>query len=322
VAVVPSPGRYLLVDFVSGLVYPFVKSREARLCENVARNAVLQAGSVQELWVEEREVTYVCGGVELEVLVKVRDLLDLLLLQVEAGDVQVLLQTVLRVALGDDSETTLSGPSEQYLGGGLAVGFRDLGDDGVVEEERGVGGELHVALNERLGTEGRVSCNGNVVLLGQLEQVGLDVVWVVLDLERRRLDSGVCEHVKQQSAGVVGDTDALCQTLLLDSLHCLPCALEAGVAVLDLALTVVEPTRGVPCLGRDVLERNREVDDPEIEVVNAPVSQLLPGDGLNLVVVVERLPKLGDNEKVLALHDALLDGAGNTLAGLDLVAVV
>jgi hypothetical protein len=57
--------------------------------------------------------------------------------------------------------------------------------------------------------------------------------------------------------------------------------------VLNLALTVVEPTRGVSCLGRNILERDREVDDPEIEVVNAPVSQLLPGDGLNLVVVVE-----------------------------------
>lgn len=199
----------------------------------------------------------------------------------------------------------------------------DLGDDGVVEEEGSVGGELHVALNERLGAERRVTGDGNVVLLGQLEEVGLDVVGVVLNLESRRLDRGVCEHVEQERAGVVGDTDALCETLLLDILHRLPCALKAGVAVLDLgALGIVVPTRGVTLLGGNVLERNREVDNPEVEVVDSPVGKLLPGDGLNLIVVVERLPELGDNEEVLALYNALLDGAGDTLTGLDLVAVV
>jgi hypothetical protein len=34
------------------------------------------------------------------------------------------------------------------------------------------------------------------------------------------------------------------------------------------------------------------------------------------------LPELGDDEEVLSLHDALLDGAGNTLTTGLLVAVV
>ena len=97
--------------------------------------------------------TYVGGSVELEVLVKARDLLDLRVLEVEAGHVQVLLEATLGVALGDDRQATLCGPSQQNLCGCLAVCLRDLLDDRVVEEERSVGRDLHVALDERLGTE-------------------------------------------------------------------------------------------------------------------------------------------------------------------------
>jgi hypothetical protein len=146
---------------------------------------------------------------------------------------------------------------------------------------------------------------------------------VVLDLQSRRLDLCVGEHVEQQRTGVVGYTDALGQTLLLDVLKCLPCVLQPRFAVDDLAVRLVgEPPRWVPCLGRNILERDGEVDEVEIEVVDTPVLELLLDNGLDLLLVVECLPKLGDDEEFFALYEALLDGAGDTLAGLDLVAVV
>jgi hypothetical protein len=37
---------------------------------------------------------------------------------------------------------------------------------------------------------------------------------------------------------------------------------------------------------------------------------------------VEGVPKLGDNEQVLALHDSLVNRTLDTLAGLDFVAVI
>jgi len=64
------------------------------------------------------------------------------------------------------------------------------------------------------------------------------------------------------------------------------------------------------------------VDNVKVEVVNAPVSELLLANGSNAVLVVERVPQLGDNEEVLALDKTLVDCALDTLAGLDLVAVV
>jgi hypothetical protein len=64
------------------------------------------------------------------------------------------------------------------------------------------------------------------------------------------------------------------------------------------------------------------VHDVQIEVVDTPVGELLSGDGLDFVGFVEAVPELGDDEELLALDDALLNGAGYTLAGFDFVAVV
>lgn len=92
--------------------------------------------------------------------------------------------------------------------------------------------------------------------------------------------------------------------------------------MLDLALAVDEPARWVAHLGVDVLEGDGEVDDVQVEVVDAPVGQLLAADGLDLLALVERLPQLADDEEVFALYEAVLDGTGYTLAALDFVAVV
>lgn len=62
--------------------------------------------------------------------------------------------------------------------------------------------------------------------------------------------------------------------------------------------------------------------DVQIEVVDVPVGELLAADGLDFVAVVEAVPELGDDEEVLTLDETILDGAGNTLTALDLVAVV
>jgi hypothetical protein len=64
------------------------------------------------------------------------------------------------------------------------------------------------------------------------------------------------------------------------------------------------------------------VHDVQVEVVDTQIGQLLAGDGLDLLAVVEAVPQLGDEEEVLALDDTLLDGTSDTLADLDLIAVV
>ncbi len=62
--------------------------------------------------------------------------------------------------------------------------------------------------------------------------------------------------------------------------------------------------------------------DVEVEVVDAPVCELLAADGLDSVAVVEGVPELGYEEKIFALDEAFLDGAGDAFAGFLFVAVI
>jgi hypothetical protein len=64
------------------------------------------------------------------------------------------------------------------------------------------------------------------------------------------------------------------------------------------------------------------VHDVQIEVVDVPVCELLAADGLDLLAVVEAVPELGDDEEILTLNETILNGAGDTLTALDLIAVV
>lgn len=64
------------------------------------------------------------------------------------------------------------------------------------------------------------------------------------------------------------------------------------------------------------------MNNVKIEIVNAPIRKLLLADRLDTIAIVEGIPELGNEEEILTFDDALLDGAGNTLASLDLVAVI
>ena len=264
-------------------------------------------------------ITHVRRVVEPQVAVKSGDGLDLVGAEVEAADVKVLRKTVLVVALGDDGNATLGGPSEENLGGGLAVLVGNGLDALDLEESLGVLGQTE--LDERLGSERRVGGDGDVERLAELDEGLLCQVRVVLDLEGGGDGLGVAQEVKDQGTVVVGDTDVLGQALGVDLLHGLPGLGEAGLAGLHLAV-VVEPAGRVAVGGVNVLESDGEVHDVEVKVVDAVVLELLLADGLDVLLVVEGVPELGDDEQLLTLDDAFLDGAGNTLASLLLVAVV
>ena len=76
-------------------------------------------------------------------------------------------------------------------------------------------------------------------------------------------------------------------------------------------------------LDRSEIERARtEVDKVEVEVLEAPVSELLLADRQDILSSVEGVPELGDDEEILTLHEAVGDGALGALAALLLVAVV
>ena len=108
---------------------------------------------------------------------------------------------------------------------------------------------------------------------------------------------------------------------MYQALHRCPSLLNGGFAKLDGAVCVV-PAGGVCYFGGNVFECYGEVHDVQVEVVDAPVGQLLAADGLHLVAVVEGVPELGDEEEVFALDEAIFNGSGDTFASFFLVAVV
>jgi len=267
------------------------------------------------------EHTYVGRVVEPQALVQSADLLNLILLEVEAADIEVLCKTRLVVALGNDSNAALGRPAKEDLRRALSVSVGNALDDVVVEEHGGVLRLLHVELDERERAERAVGSHGDVALLAELEERLLSEVWVVLDLESLRNLLCVAEQVEEKSTVVVANAEGLDETLLVQSLHGVVCLLKGGVAEFDLVV-LVEESRRVTNRGVDVLDRNREVNDVKVKVVDTPVSELLLADGRNAVLVVEGVPQLGDNEEILTLDKTFVDCALNTLAGLDLVAVV
>lgn len=143
----------------------------------------------------------------------------------------------------------------------------------------------------------------------------------MFNLQSCGADFGVTKEIHEELAVEVADADALGEAFLLDLFHGGPCFLDAGLSRDDVCAIVGE-AGGVALRRVDVFERDGEMDDVEVEVVEAPVFQLFSADGLNFVAVVEGVPEFGDKEKVLALYDAFFDRAGNTLAGFDFVAVV
>ncbi len=274
------------------------------LCEDVKGGEVIS-------WVVESQST-----------VKSRDLLELLFLKVEVGDVQILLESGLGVGLWNDGNIALGDPSEDDLSWGLVVLLGNAGDNLVLEERWGIGGLLPAELEEGGWAEGGVGGDGNFLLLGQADEGWLDEVWVVLDLKGSWADLGDTEEVEDQRSLEVGDSNGTDEFLLNERLHGGPGLLDAGVGELDGLSVGTVPSWWVAFGWVDVLQGDWEVDDEEVEVLKTPVGQLLEGNWLDVLLLVEGVPQLGDDEELLALDQALIDGAGDTLTSLLLVAVV
>jgi hypothetical protein len=85
---------------------------------------------------------------------------------------------------------------------------------------------------------------------------------------------------------------------------------------------MVSPSGWVSDFRINIFKRNGEMDDIQVEVFNSPVCKLLAADRLDSVAVVERVPELGDEEKIFALDEAIFNCTSYPLASFFLVAVV
>lgn len=177
----------------------------------------------------------------------------------------------------------------------------DALDGAVIEQEWGVLCLLHVQLEEGLWAEGRVCGDCNVAALAKIEQVLLNEVWVVLNLEGLWHVLGVTLNIEEQAAVVVGDTNRLDQTLIVELLHGVVGVLERSFAEGELVV-LVEEARRISYGWIDILESDWEVNNVEIKVVNAPIRKLLLGNWLDTLLVVEGVPA-----RLTSAHDVKLN---------------
>ena len=138
-------------------------------------------------------------------------------------------------------------------------------------------------------------------------------------LQHRWLDPGVGEQVPEALAVPVADPNVLDQTFVHKRLHGSPGVLDRHLLELhplDIAVRVVEPLGRVAGLERDKLEADREVDEEEVEVVEAEVLQRPPARGLHVLGCVEGVPQLGGDEDLLPGHHPGTDGVSYPLTNL------
>lgn len=111
----------------------------------------------------------------------------------------------------------------------------------------------------------------------------------MFDLERRGDDLGVAEEIHDQDGGEIADADATGQSRGDEGFHCRPGLLDGGGAFNDVSFlfSVVGEARRVAVGRVDVFQGNGEVHDVEVEVVDAPVLQLLFANRFDAFGVVE-----------------------------------
>ena len=144
---------------------------------------------------------------------------------------------------------------------------------------------------------------------------------MVFDLEGCGGDLGIAEKIHDELAIEVADADGFGQTLANKAFHSRPSLLNGSIPR-DNVLAIISEAWWVSFRGVDVFEGDGEVDNVEVKVVYAPILKLLFADGLDTVMVVERVPELRDKEEIGALDYAFFDSAGDTLAGFLFVSVV
>lgn len=180
---------------------------------------------------------------------------------------------------------------------------------------------LPIQLDKRLRPKRRVRRHRNALAGRELQQRRLHQVRMVLDLQRRGPDARVPQQIEDQRALEIRDADAARQPGIDQVLQRRPRLLDRRVAQLHAAVGGV-PAWRVRDRWIDVLQRDGEVHDVEVEIVDAPVCELLLGDGGYARAVVEGVPELGDEEEVGALYEAVFDGSRDALAGFFFIAVV
>ena len=204
----------------------------------------------------------------------------------------------------DIFDIPLCRPSKQYLTRRPTMSFGSLLDNGMIKKHRNVlcpFGECRRQLQERLRPERRVSGDRNAFFLGHGDKSALYQVRVVLYLQAGDWLARIGEDVVEELGGEVAHSDGPANTLVHKLFQSLPC-LHYGdfIGLHNLVLLIHPPSLQEldfafmlsiawksywvsNYLRVDVLQRNREMDQVKINVIQSPCISLCICHFLGLV---------------------------------------
>lgn len=144
----------------------------------------------------------------------------------------------------------------------------------------------------------------------------------MLNLQRHGYDPCVSQQVQYQGALEVGYANGFGKAFVDKLFHCFPGFGNACFSGRDFLAAFIFPAGGIPSLWIDVLQRDGEVHDVQVPVVEACVFELLFAYRLDSLLVMEGVPEFGDEEEVFSLYKTVPDGAADTLSCFLFISVV
>lgn len=259
--------------------------------------------------------------VESSVLVQTIDGVHLLFGQGEAEQIKILFNSLLVIRLWNDCDLSLKGPLEQNLSWRFADSGSNILDNGIV-----IGSLFLFSITEAdvsWGAQAAVTGDSDSVREAVFDKSWLSIQWMELDLEDRWFDLGVGEDISDQRGTHVTDADGLNETLVVELLHGSPRLVNWHWIFKHgtVALWMIGPLWWVMVLEWNVLERNWEMNQVEVDVVEAEVLEGPLASWLDVLLSMLGVPELGGDEEILTLDDTLIDGSLDALTGFLFVAI-
>ncbi len=181
--------------------------------------------------------------------------------------------------------------------------------------------QLEIALCAERGEGGDV----DPIPLGAADQLFLCEIRVALDLEHRRSDPRIAHQIMNQAGRVVAHADPLHEASIDQRFHRRPCLMQRHACFVHARLgsvRVEQPFRRISLLYRHEFQRDGEVDQIEIELLQLQVFERLAARQFDMFGRVERVPEFRGDPQLLARHQPFADRARQPFAGLHFVGVV
>ena len=127
-----------------------------------------------------------------------------------------------------------------------------------------------------------------------------------------------------QRAGVIAHANLTGQPGIHQLLHAAPCRVQGNWCANETGVAgrIMHPFGRIAGCDRHIFQRDREVDQIEVEIVQAQIAQRFARAFLDMIWRMERVPKFGRDPQIIAGYQSIGNRASDALANFGLVAIV